>query len=135
MDVCIVFRGTKLSGNATKDRNGSIQIKIYNDKFQEHIVKYYMWDIFYLPYPTDKTKSWDFSRLSPDSHWITSKISFQSERTTSIEYIIMTLKAWSGVDNISTTHWGRICWPRFGGKCQLQFQDQKYLSPLFCFLI
>ena len=60
MDVCIVFHGTKLSGNATKDRNGSIQIKIYNDKFQEHIVKYYMWEIFYLTYPTDKTKSWYF---------------------------------------------------------------------------
>ena len=84
MEDCTVFHGTKLSGNATKDQNGSIQIKIYTDTFREHIVKYEMWDIFCLPYPTDKTKSWDFSRISPDSHWIKSKISFQSEITTNI---------------------------------------------------
>ena len=34
-------------------------INIYEDKIRQHVVKYGMWGIFYLPDPIDKAKSWD----------------------------------------------------------------------------
>ena len=97
-DTCSEYAGFSKSNGIPMDRNTEIPIKYYKYQFHDHMIRNGIWDVFYLPYPRNKYKTWDIL-----IHQYIFSLDYMKRHVQSIQkvseadhYVVQNL-TWSGV--------------------------------------